>query len=112
MVKEKLCMQPLEKTCMDKSLFGIGWLNDGLKFSYLKSRKGSILLLQQKSSHNIARTQIYFIFGLASKCMWTVSSLQNKKDLCGQSYKASKIVIYDSRVVPDWKLLHITTLES
>ena len=31
---------------------------------------------------------------------------------CGQSYKASTIVIYDSRVVPDWKLLHITTLES
>ena len=29
----------------------------------------------------------------------------------GQSYKASTIVIYDSRVVPDWKLLHITTLE-
>ena len=31
---------------------------------------------------------------------------------CGQSYKASTIVIYDSRVVPDWKKTHITTLES
>ena len=30
----------------------------------------------------------------------------------GQSYKASTIVIYDSRVVPDWKIPHITTLES
>ena len=31
---------------------------------------------------------------------------------CGQSYKASTIVIYDSRVVPDLKISHITTLES
>ena len=30
----------------------------------------------------------------------------------GQSYKASTIVIYDSRVVPDLKIPHITTLES
>ena len=30
----------------------------------------------------------------------------------GQSYKASMIVIYDSRIVPDWKIPHITTLES
>ena len=32
--------------------------------------------------------------------------------ICGQSYKAFTIVIYDSRVVPDLKILHITTLES
>ena len=31
---------------------------------------------------------------------------------CGQSYKASTIVIYNSRVVPDLKIPHITTLES
>ena len=31
---------------------------------------------------------------------------------CGQSYKAPTIVIYDSRVVPDWKIPHITTLEA
>ena len=31
---------------------------------------------------------------------------------CGQSYKASTIINYDSRVVPDWKIPHITTLES
>ena len=31
---------------------------------------------------------------------------------CGQSYKSSVIVIYDSRVVPDLKIPHITTLDS
>ena len=31
--------------------------------------------------------------------------------VCGQSYKHFTIVIYDSRVVPDWKIPHITTLE-
>ena len=31
---------------------------------------------------------------------------------CGLSYKASTIVMYDSRVVPDLKIPHITTLES
>ena len=40
-----------------------------------------------------------------------------QKDFCdthfsGQSYKASTIIIYASRVVPDLKLPHITTLES
>ena len=30
----------------------------------------------------------------------------------GQSYKVSTIVNYDSRVVPDWKIPHITILES
>ena len=34
------------------------------------------------------------------------------RDSCGQSYKASTIVIYASRVVPDLKIPHITTLES
>ena len=33
-------------------------------------------------------------------------------DISGQSYKVSKIVIYDSRVVPDLKIPHITTVES
>ena len=31
---------------------------------------------------------------------------------CGQSHKASMIVIYDSRVVPDLKIPHITTLDA
>ena len=30
----------------------------------------------------------------------------------GQSYKASTIIIYDSRVVPDLKIPHVTTIES
>ena len=33
-------------------------------------------------------------------------------EACGQSYKTSTIVIYDSRVVPDLKLPNISTLES
>ena len=32
-------------------------------------------------------------------------------NISGQSYKASTIIIYDSRVVPDLKIPHITTLE-
>ena len=32
-------------------------------------------------------------------------------DSCGQSYKASVIIIYDSRVVPDLKIPHITILD-
>ena len=31
---------------------------------------------------------------------------------CGQSYKHFTLVNYDSRVVHDFKMLHITTLES
>ena len=43
--------------------------------------------------------------------LWSL--LLTKKWLTsGQSYKASKIVIYDSRVVPDLKIPHIMTLES
>ena len=30
----------------------------------------------------------------------------------GQSYKQFTLVNYDSRVVPDWKIPHITTIES
>ena len=30
----------------------------------------------------------------------------------GQSYKHFKIINYDSRVVPDWKIPHSMTLES
>ena len=33
------------------------------------------------------------------------------KYLCGQSYKHFMTVNYDPRVVPDWKIPHITTLE-
>ena len=35
-----------------------------------------------------------------------------KKTSSGQSYKHFTLVNYDSRVVPDWKIPHITTLYS
>ena len=38
--------------------------------------------------------------------------LNISQETSGQSYKASTIVIYDSRVIPDWKITHIMTLES
>ena len=40
------------------------------------------------------------------------TSSQKPNQTRGQSYKASTIVIYDSRVIPDLKIPHITTLES
>ena len=43
------------------------------------------------------------------KCSVELTLLANS---CVQSYKASMIVIYDSRVVLDWKIPRITTLES
>ena len=45
------------------------------------------------------------------KGQWEKEKRDNKKS-SGQSYKASTIVNYDSRVVPDWKIPHITILES
>ena len=44
--------------------------------------------------------------------MFTDREWSVKGKTSGQSYIASTIVIYDSRVVPDWKIPHITTLES
>ena len=35
-----------------------------------------------------------------------------KLDTCGQSHKHFTSVNYDSKVVPDWKLPHIVTLDS
>ena len=37
---------------------------------------------------------------------------ENNLSISGKSYKASMIVIYDSRVVSDLKIPHIMTLES
>ena len=39
-------------------------------------------------------------------------SLQKHNHVPHQSYKQFTLVIYDSRVVPDLKIPHITTLES
>ena len=46
-----------------------------------------------------------------SQAEWTLC-LEKDHLICGQSYKASMIVIYASRVVPDLKIPHITMLES
>ena len=35
-----------------------------------------------------------------------------EQDTSGQSYKASTIVIYDFRIVPDLKIPYFTTLDS
>ena len=40
--------------------------------------------------------------------IWTTVS----SHCCGQSYKHFTLINYDSRVIPDWKIPHITTLES
>ena len=43
----------------------------------------------------------------------TPTKLPSPKNLSsGQSYKHFTLVNYDSRVIPDWKIPHITTLES
>ena len=52
----------------------------------------------------------YLVFHLLLLGKWL--GFMPKVYTCGQSYKASTIVIYDSRVVPDLKIPHITTLES
>ena len=41
-----------------------------------------------------------------------VTALPQLHTFCGQSYKHFTIVIYESRVVPDLKVPHITTLDS
>ena len=43
---------------------------------------------------------------------FNVSKSFSTSDICGQSYKHFMLVNYDSSVVPDWKIPHITTLES
>ena len=55
----------------------------------------------------IAFFQIADLFGTGSCLNWP-----RFVDTCGQSYKAPMIINYDSRVVPDLKIPHITTLES
>ena len=58
----------------------------------------------------------FFIFDIKySKQMININFADDwiqTADLCGQSYKHFTLVNYDSRVVPDLKIPHITTLES
>ena len=58
----------------------------------------------------LAQTETYFKRWLASLPTLHVDVAISVSS--GQSYKASTIVIYDSRVVPDLKIPHITTLDS
>ena len=41
-----------------------------------------------------------------------VATYERIRATSGQSYKASMIIIYDSRVIPDLKIPHTTTLDS
>ena len=56
------------------------------------------------------RTVIFVVDVMGHLLQKAVRSMLEQ--ISGQSYKGSTIVNYDSRVVPDWKTLHITTLES
>ena len=63
--------------------------------------------LSISSDIRLKRAKNYFLgSGCGSICRVITS------DTCGQSYKTSTIVIYNSRVVPDLKIPHFTTLES
>ena len=70
----------------------------------------------KKSSHYFKmqghfRPLFLFLFiSVQLKVNKTADDCNRNTDLCGQSYKACTIVNYDSRVVPDLKIPHITTL--
>ena len=53
----------------------------------------------------------WFGFGQTS-VLWIKHKQSSWILISGKSYKASTIVIYDSRVVPDLKIPHIMTLDS
>ena len=53
-----------------------------------------------------------FIFWQIWSPLLRIVERQDPRHTCGQCYKASTIVIYDPRVIPDLKILPITTLES
>ena len=44
--------------------------------------------------------------------MFVITLWKGQKETSGQSYKGSTIVNYDSGVVPDLKIPHITILDS
>ena len=71
--------------------------------------KGKNVAVQQKPAIVCyLGTYIGVIKGLGT---YTVND-EKMGQTSGQSYKASTIVIYDSRVIPDLKIPHITMLES
>ena len=65
------------------------------------------------SSIEWSREVVYnFLLYYSMNCAMAIFKLNGRSEYSGQSYKASSIVIYDSRVIPDLKIPHITTLES
>ena len=76
------------------------------------------IFLKKLSSWSLVFDPIKRYNFTAKKCDWgsVCGSVWKEQSLptptSGQSYKAYTIVNYDSRVVPDWKIPHITTLES
>ena len=78
--------------------------------------KASVRLPTLSSLHYLLFSETFaeaFLILLTSFSPETAKTTSTREKICsGQSYKASTIVIYDSRVIPDLKIPHITTLES
>ena len=55
--------------------------------------------------------EIIQYLGKNAQAILTLNGIRSV-DACGKSYKHFMLINYDSRVVPDWKIPHITTLES
>ena len=72
-------------------------------------QKGSITVQLETSLTGLESTKQENTLFVCSKA---TESQPVKLETIGQSYKASTIVIYDSRVIPDLKIPHITTLDS
>ena len=79
-----------------------------------RHRKGTSFFLHKKllyffTPYFLGEVGINIALGLFTSCCSRNTRMQ---ETCGQSCKTSSIIISDSRVVPDWKIPHITTLES
>ena len=61
--------------------------------------------------HLILVYKLRYYHDAAYRVLSTIGSAKVGSANCGQSYKASAIVIYDSIVVPDLKIPHIMTLD-
>ena len=92
----------------------------GRKWPYLNSHGMSVVSFQDFWTEQIKfceRNRSYGqreespILWEASFKSWTGGSCYFRLVSSGQSYKHFTLVNYDSRVVPDWKIPHITTLE-
>ena len=82
------------------------------KSSHGTSNTGVDESLTSKSTRYRALITVYLLFDTSLFFLLIEIYFYLHERTCGKSYKASTIVIYDSRVVPDLKIPHITTLES